>query len=156
VTASAVVQIRGFQISPIYLFRSALPVATTEGLDLNGDFNNNDIPDRAFAYNASNPSQPKDIGACKTWNCSRGYRFQQLNVRFSRAFPIHGSARIEAIGEVFNVFNTQNPSGFVTRRYTGSISRPVPNATFMQPTAYAGDFRQGEQRIGQIGFRFSF
>ena len=156
VTASAVVQIRGFQISPIYLFRSALPVSTTQGLDLNGDVNNNDIPDRAFAYNPGNPSQPKDIGACKTWNCSRGYRFQQLNVRFSRAFPIHGSARVEAIGEVFNVFNTQNPAGFVTRRYTGSIANPVPNATFMQPLSFAGDFRQGEQRIGQIGFRFSF
>jgi len=26
----------------------------------------------------------------------------------------------------------------------------------MQPNAYAGDFQQGEQRVGQIGFRFSF
>jgi hypothetical protein len=27
---------------------------------------------------------------------------------------------------------------------------------FMQPVAYAGDFQQPEQRVGQIGFRFSF
>jgi hypothetical protein len=42
------------------------------------------------------------------------------------------------------------------RRYTGSIAAPVANATFMQPTTFAGDFRQPEQRIGQIGFRFTF
>jgi hypothetical protein len=30
------------------------------------------------------------------------------------------------------------------------------SALFMQPDAYAGDFQQGEQRVGQIGFRFSF
>jgi hypothetical protein len=29
-------------------------------------------------------------------------------------------------------------------------------ASFMQPVAYAGDFQQPEQRVGQIGFRFSF
>ncbi len=96
------------------------------------------------------------MGVCKTWNCGRGYRFQQLNLRVSHSFPIRGTARVEAIGELFNVFNTQNPGGFVTRRFTGSISSPVPNATFMQPTTFAGDFRQPEQRIGQLGFRFSF
>jgi hypothetical protein len=146
----------GIQVSPIYLFRSALPVATTQGLDLNNDFNNNEIPDRAFAYNPDDPSNPKDIGACETWNCGRGYRFQQLNVRVSKTFSLRGSMRIEAIGEVFNLFNTENPGGFVTRRYTGSIESPVANATFMQPTTFAGDFRQSEQRIGQIGFRFTF
>ena len=30
------------------------------------------------------------------------------------------------------------------------------SALFMQPNAYAGDFQQPEQRVGQIGFRFSF
>ena len=29
-------------------------------------------------------------------------------------------------------------------------------ASFMQPVAYAGDIQQPEQRIGQLGFRFSF
>ena len=42
---------------------------------------------------------------------------------------------VEAIGEVFNLFNSQNPDGFVTRRYTGTIAGPAPNPTFMQPTA---------------------
>jgi hypothetical protein len=146
----------GFQVSPIYIFRSALPVSTTQGLDLNNDFTNNEIPDRAFEYNRDNPSQPKDIGVCETWNCGRGYRFQQLNLRVSRGFALMGSTRIEAIAEIFNLFNTENPGGFVTRRFTGSVAAPTPNATFMQPTTFAGDFRQPEQRVSQIGFRFTF
>ena len=97
----------GFQVAPIYIFRSALPVATTQGLDLNNDFTNNDIPDRAFAYNPDDPTKPKDIGACETWQCSRGYRFQQFNLRVSHVFPLGGSMRIEAIGEIFNLFNTR-------------------------------------------------
>jgi hypothetical protein len=157
VTISAIWQApAGIQVAPIYLFRSALPVATTQGLDLNNDFTNNDIPDKAFAYNPDNPSQPKEIGACKTWDCSRGYRFQQLNVRVSRVFPLRGTMRVEAIAEVFNLFNTENPGGFVTRRFNGSVAAPVANATFMQPTTFAGDFRQPEQRVGQVGFRFTF
>ena len=32
----------------------------------------------------------------------------------------------------------------------------APLTSFMQPTAFAGDFRQPEQRVGQIGFRFTF
>jgi hypothetical protein len=30
------------------------------------------------------------------------------------------------------------------------------NPTYMQPTRFAGDFQQPEQRVGQIGFRFTF
>jgi hypothetical protein len=157
VTISAVLQTRGnLQISTIWLFRSALPVAIIQGLDLNNDFTNNDIPDRAFAYNAADPTGPTDIGACKTWQCGRGYRFSQVNVRVSRGFRLAGRKRVDAIGEVFNLFNNDNPGGFVTRRFTGSLANPVPNATFMQPTTFAGDFRQPEQRVGQLGIRFSF
>jgi hypothetical protein len=157
VTVSAVLQLRGnVQISPIWLFRSALPVAIIQGLDLNNDFTNNDIPDRAFAYNANNPANPIDIGACTTWQCGRGYRFSQVNVRATRGFKVGGRARLDAIGEVFNLFNNDNPGGFVVRRFTGSIANPIPNATFMQPTTFAGDFRQAEQRVGQLGVRFTF
>ena len=30
------------------------------------------------------------------------------------------------------------------------------NPDFLRPTNYAGDFTQLEQRVGQIGFRFTF
>jgi hypothetical protein len=32
----------------------------------------------------------------------------------------------------------------------------APNPNYMQPSRFAGDFQQPEQRVGQIGFRFTF
>ena len=40
-----------------------------------------------------------------------------------------------------------------TRRLS---SRNASSTRFMQPNEYAGDFQNPEQRVGQIGFRFSF
>ena len=62
-------------------------------------------------------------------------------------------SRVEAIGEVFNVLNAKNPSGFNASQFS---TAGAPLASFMQPTSFAGDFQQGEQRVGQIGFRFTF
>jgi hypothetical protein len=76
-----------------------------------------------------------------------------MNMRVSRSFKLFGNARVEAIGEVFNLFNAINPSGFLTRRLLGT---GVPNPDFMQPTEFAGDFQNPEQRVGQFGLRFSF
>jgi hypothetical protein len=70
-----------------------------------------------------------------------------MNLRVSRSVGLSGRARIEAIGEIFNLFNAKNPATFVTNQ---SIE------DFMQPTEFAGDFQNPEQRVGQIGFRFSF
>jgi hypothetical protein len=160
---SSIIQIKGgFQVSPIFRFRSALPVTTTEGLDLNQNGVTNDIPLKAYQFvrvdkdSAGNPVAVfKEIGDCKTINCSRGAKFSQFDVRLSKAFNI-GRTRIEGIAEVFNLFNATNPAAFTTSRMTGSIANPSPNAAFMLPTAYAGDFQRSEQRIGQLGFRIAF
>ena len=51
ISASAVIRAPwGLQVSPFFLFRSALPVFTFEGVDRNGDSNNNDITAKAFQY----------------------------------------------------------------------------------------------------------
>ena len=143
---SAVVMVKGFTISPIFLYRSALPVSTIEGVDRNLNSDNNDLPDRAWQFDGvGNP--PKDIGPCETWNCGRGAPRSQMNLRLSRAFNLTGRARIEAIAEIFNLFNSKNPSAFVANR---------TSARFMQPNEFSGDFQNPEQRVGQIGFRFSF
>jgi hypothetical protein len=143
---SAVVMVKGFTISPIFFYRSALPVSITEGVDRNVNSDNNDLPDRAWQYDGvGNP--PKDIGPCETWNCGRGAPRSQMNLRVSRSFNLTDRMRIEAIGEIFNLFNAKNPSTFVTNRQS---------ARFMQPNEFSGDFQNPEQRVGQIGFRFSF
>ena len=149
----------GIQISPIFRYRSALPVALTEGVDLNQNGANTDLPTEAFAFDGFDSDHNpvlKDIGACKTINCGRGAALSTFNLRVSKSFKLVGRSRIDAIGEVFNLFNAQNPGAFIGRKNLGTITSETPNPDFLRPTVYSGDFQQPEQRVGQIGFRFSF
>ena len=159
-TIAGIFQLKGgFQLSPIFIFRSALPVSITEGIDLNRNSENNDIPVRAYAFdglNSDGTAKFKDIGECKTYNCGRGAKRTQFNLRGSKRFTIHGSMAVEAIAEVFNLFNAKNPNTFTTTRLVGSLDANSPNPNFMRPQEYAGDFQNPEQRVGQIGFRFIF
>ena len=160
ITVSGVIELPlGFQVAPIFRFRSSLPVATIQGVDLNQNGVNNDIPTQAFAFDGldgDNNPIVKGLGACTTINCGRGAPQSALNLRVSKSFRLIGTARIEAIGEVFNLTNALNPSAFNTRRFTGTFAAPVANPDFLRPTTYSGDFQQPEQRVGQIGFRFTF
>ena len=70
----------GFQVSPIWRYRSGLPVNIVEGVDLNHDGVNQDIPARAYAFDGVG-NAPKDIGECKTINCGRGASLSQVNLR---------------------------------------------------------------------------
>ena len=152
-SASAVIRLPwGFQAAPFFIFRSALPVYTFEGVDRNLDGNNNDITLKAYQYDGVGKA-PKEIGDCAHINCSRGAPLTQLNLRLSKSFPLGGRARIEGIAEIFNVFDALNPVlALTSQRLAGGVQR----AAFMQPIAFAGDFRQPEQRVGQLGFRVSF
>ena len=148
----------GITVSPVFRYRSALPINTTQGLDLNNNLANNEITDTAFKFTGfdGDVATFEEDGPCETINCSRGAAQSQMNLRVSKGFSLWGRARIEAIGEIFNLFNAKNPSGFTGRRFTGSVANPTPNSAFMQPTEFAGDFQNPEQRVGQIGFRFTF
>jgi hypothetical protein len=146
----------GIQVSPLFIFRTAIPVSITEGRDLNGNSDNNDLPERAYAFdgfNSDGTAKLKDIGACETFNCGRGAARSQFNLRGSKAFMVK-KVRIEAIAEVFNLFNAINPNTFTTTRVLGASGALNPN--FMQPQEFSGDFQNPEQRVGQVGFRVSF
>lgn len=158
VTITAVLQAPwAIQVAPFFTYRSALPTHTIEGLDLNRDGNTIDRTALAYKYTGLSDAGVaafEEDGPCETVNCSRRAPFSQLNLRVSRGFGLPGGARIEAIAEVFNLFNAKNPFINVT-----SIRRSaaVPQLTsFMQPVAYAGDAGQPEQRAGQLGFRLIF
>ena len=146
-TLAMVWLLKGFTIAPTYFYRSPLPVQTITGVDTNLNRENNDLPERAYKFTDVGQA-PEDIGACETWNCSRGAWRTQMNLRVSRGFSLGGSARIEAIAEVFNLLNAKNPNFTIVNNQL--------SAQFMQPDAFAGDFQQPEQRVGQIGFRFTF
>ncbi|MEO6239463.1 MAG: TonB-dependent receptor [Vicinamibacterales bacterium] len=164
VTASATMQLpMGFRVAPIFIFRSALPVYLGEGVDLNRDGELNDLPAQAVAFDgfdSNGVAKFKDIGACSTINCGRGAPFSQMNLRVSRTFRLAGRTSIEAIGEIFNLFNAINPANI--ERVISNVTQTVrlvggaPNPNFMQPSRFAGDFQQPEQRVGQIGLRFTF
>jgi carboxypeptidase family protein/TonB-dependent receptor-like protein len=143
-------------VAPIFYYRSALPVHTFEGTDLNGDGTINDRTAHQYRYtgfDADNHATFEEGGACTTVVCSRRAGFSQLNLRVSRVFPLR-RFRIEAIGEVFNLFNAKNPSFALTQARL--LPTGAPNTRFMQPTAYAGDVGQPEQMVGQVGFRVTF
>ncbi len=148
----------GITISPVFRFRSALPINTTQGLDLNNNLANNEISDVAFRFTGfdGDVATFEEDGACETINCSRGASQSQLNLRVSKGFSLWGRSRVEAIGEIFNLLNAKNPAGFTARRFLGSVSNPTQNSAFMQPTEFAGDFQNPEQRVGQVGIRFTF
>jgi outer membrane receptor protein involved in Fe transport len=163
ITASATLLLpASVRVSPIFIYRSALPVYLGEGVDLNADGEINDLPQQALAFDGfdGTVAKTKAIGACETINCGRGAAFSQLNLRASKGFHLGGHANLEVIGEIFNVFNAINPANF--ERVVSSVTQSVrlvggaANANYMQPSRFAGDFQQPEQRVGQIGFRFTF
>jgi outer membrane receptor protein involved in Fe transport len=151
-TVAMVLQKKGLTVAPILLFRTALPVAITEGIDVNKNSELNDLPAKAYQFDGVGKA-PKEIGDCKTWACGRGAPRTQMNLRTSYSFRLYGRSRVEAIGEVFNLFNAKNPATFRTTRLLGD---GTPNPNFLQPAEFSGDFQNPEQRVGQIGFRFSF
>jgi hypothetical protein len=154
-TLAGVFLVKGLTISPIFTFRSPLPIATIDGRDLNSNSVTNDLSAKAYKFTGFDGTTAtfEEIGNCETWNCSRGAWRTQLNLRLSYGFRLAGDTRVEAIAEMFNLFNAKNPGGFTTSQFT---TAGAPNPAFMQPTTFTGDFQAGEQRVGQIGFRFTF
>jgi hypothetical protein len=144
---AVVYQFKGFSVAPTFFYRSPRPGQTIQGGDANQNGENTDLPLKAYKF-AGVGTAPEETGDCKTWTCSRAAWRTQANLRVSTGFGLMGRARIEAIGEVFNIFHAKNPALTIVNNQT--------SAAFMQPNAYAGDFQQPEQRVGQVGFRFSF
>lgn len=120
----------GITVAGMFRYRSATPYTVIAGDDLNGDGFRIDLP--------------PDVSHV---NSERGDSFSQLDLRLSKEFKFTDSVGIEVIGEVFNVFNAENPAGFVGNRGADD---------FGQPTFFAGDPAQGEQRLAQLGLRLRF
>lgn len=74
-------------------------------------------------------------------NSGRGDDFLQIDLRLSKDFLFGDGMGIEVLAEVFNVTNAKNGA--------------VPDSSG-EPTSYAGDPGQGEQRLIQLGARFHF
>ncbi len=120
----------GFTVSGMFRYRSATPYNIYSGVDLNGDGFVIDLPPGVAHVNSG-----------------RGASFSQLDLRASKVFKFTGSVSLEALAEVFNVFNGTNPASFVGNRSANN---------FGQATSFSGDPLQGEQRLAQFGLRIRF
>lgn len=77
-----------------------------------------------------------------------GDNFHSLDLRLSRAFVFHERWRLSLIGEVFNLYNKANLTG-----YSGDLT----SAAFGQPTSRATQvFGSGGPRAFQLALRLSF
>jgi hypothetical protein len=77
-----------------------------------------------------------------------GVSFHSLDLRLDRSFAIREHWRLSLIGEVFNLFNKANLTG-----YSGDLTSPA----FGQPTSRASQvFGSGGPRAFQLALRVSF
>ena len=91
-------------------------------------------------------------------NTLRGHSFSQLDARVAKAFKFGGRFGVELIGEVFNLLNEKNAVGFRGNRFVGvdANGKPIANAAYRTPSAFAGDPGHGDQRLAQLGLRLNF
>jgi hypothetical protein len=84
------------------------------------------------------------------------WRFRNVDFRLEKSFPTLQGQRIGVIGELFNVFNYRNFSGYTLNignfNNTGGITE---NANFGRPTAVITDLtRSGAPRRFQLGLNY--
>ncbi|MCJ7442217.1 MAG: TonB-dependent receptor [Thermoanaerobaculaceae bacterium] len=121
----------GFAVSGMLRYRSATPYTVWAGADVK--YND------GYAFDL-----PPDVSEV---NSGRGHSFSQFDLRVSKEFSFGGDLGIELIAEMFNVLNSKNPAGYI-----GNIRA----SNYGEPTTYAGDPAQGEQRLMQLGLRVHF
>jgi hypothetical protein len=165
----------GFRAGLIVSLASGAPLTVTipgsNNSDLNGDGTNNDLlPGTGFntinrdisasdlrklvdQYNAQFAGKPAPRGGtfptlALPANFNLGDSFQSHDVRLSKDFNvIKERLKLELTGEVYNLFNLSNKTG-----YSGSL-----DTGFGQPTGKANpNFGIGGPRIFQIGGRIMF
>jgi hypothetical protein len=120
----------GLNIAPIFRYKSAQAFNIITGVDGNRDGLVRDLP-----------------AGVDTLNSGRGDDFVQLDLRVSKKFRLGAKAGIEVIAEGFNLTNADNANTYVAAQN---------DPAFGTPTKFAGDFRQSEQRMAQLGLRLDF
>jgi hypothetical protein len=126
----------GNEIGLLLQFNSGLPVNILANRDLNGDGTSSD--------------RPLDITRNSLYLPTR----KNVDMRYTRWVPLHGSVRGEIIAEMKNVFNTTQLAGINTTMAVDTAGNPltaIPTVAtqFVNPSGF-------EQRKFQIGFRVRF
>jgi hypothetical protein len=119
------------QLGAVWALRSSLPFSTLAGRDLNNDgFNTDYVPGTTRNQGDRN----LDLSLVNAWRATFGLkpinasqidssRFNSVDVRVSKQIPIHGSARVELLAQIFNLFNTTNLlAPFTSPQVTNALS----------------------------------
>jgi hypothetical protein len=128
------------QVGVLMQFNSGTPVSIRGNPDLNGDGLNND--------------RPLFVGRNTIYFPAR----YNVDLRYSRFFPIAGRRQVEVIGEFKNLFNTDQVAGLNVSFPVDAAGNPtVPLLTSGEQFVDAGRVSSGyEQRAFQLGFKFYF
>ena len=161
----------GFQISPLFSYRSGLPFTITTGTDvsltgLGSDrpnvvpgvpiYRHNFFPNTVSKYPqwynpaAFAPAASGTFGNEQPFSL-RGPGFANLDLAISKFFPIYERARLELRGEAFNALNHPNYS-------TPTNSTPIAPQLSPLNSANAGliTSTQGDNRLLQIAVKITF
>ena len=128
--------LNGNQIGVLLQFNSGLPVNIRSNVDLNGDGVASDRPLNVTRNSLYLPVR------------------RNIDLRYTRAIPIHASVRGEVIAELKNVFNTvqmANINTVVATDTAGNPLAPIPTDPYGFPGATGY-----EQRKFQLGFKVRF
>jgi hypothetical protein len=146
----------GFQVGGVFTGESGLPLdATIASGGINGT--------GAVLTTASNGAGGSFRAPFETRNAYRQPGRKTFDMRVSRDFKLGGRARLQALFEAFNVFNTVNYTSFATIKYrvASSVFDPATNrvtinltedTTFAAPNA-ASNTLFGPRDM-QVGFKF--
>ena len=148
------------QLSIIGDFRSSLPFSPSNSAgDLNGDGYTGDLPAGVIPGSGC---RDMSVAAVNTYRAGRGLvpvtqvdcpSYADVDIRFSKIFPLGVGHRVEFIAQLFNVTNRANfavPSGSILAG-TDASGRPL----FGQPNSLAPNINAPSRQV-EIAFRFQF
>jgi hypothetical protein len=130
----------GITVGAIWSLRSSLPYTALAGTDLNSDGALTDyVPGTSKAWTSNS------LATINAWRATKGLaaipasqiqtnKYNQLDARISKDFVFHERFRLQVIGQLFNVFGTDNYGGVgttqVTNASTGSATSSGSFGTF--------------------------
>ena len=137
-------------VGTVWTLRSQLPWTATAGLDRNGDgFNTDLVP----GTSRNSGSRNLNLAAVNAWREANARaaipesqiessRINLLDLRASKAIRVAGSAKVDLLAQVFNLFNTKN----LQSQYGGGRQANALSAAFGKIVT-ARDGTQGELAI---------
>ena len=122
----------GFQLSGLYYYGSGQRFATTYGGDLRGT-------------GSSTAGRLRPDGTIVPRNNFVGKPIHRLDMRVQKRFSFGGRSAVDAMFEVFNLFNHANYGAYTTQE---------SNASYGQPSQ--SDLTANAPRSVQLGFKVTF